>query len=159
MSPGDKITDTHLNTQLQYIILNNTNNTSLNMDNNFFSYIQFFYLLIGIFLAYNISKIILHNRALTARLRVLNSNREYTTRIHENRNVPPSILSTQVRIVKINEFILETDINSMCSICLEPFVENNLINTLKCKHMYHSKCIDTWFSTNNNNCPMCRCII
>jgi len=46
-----------------------------------------------------------------------------------------------------------------CSICLEPFVKNEKIIELDCKHNYHEKCIKDWMDTNNsgnNNCPICR---
>ena len=41
-----------------------------------------------------------------------------------------------------------------CSICLDNIKTDNAIQ-LKCKHIYHRKCLFTWFE-NNDTCPMCR---
>lgn len=43
-----------------------------------------------------------------------------------------------------------------CSIC---YSDMNVVNdrTLKCNHVYHKKCIATWFGKNiEKTCPMCR---
>ena len=41
-----------------------------------------------------------------------------------------------------------------CSICLDNIKTDNAIQ-LKCKHIYHRKCLFTWFG-NSDTCPMCR---
>lgn len=42
-----------------------------------------------------------------------------------------------------------------CSICLDPISTDEL--TLKCRHSFHSNCIDTWHNKNSYlSCPMCR---
>ena len=46
-------------------------------------------------------------------------------------------------------------LNSICGICREQFIDNNIIRELKCRHHYHINCIDTWF-TENKTCPECR---
>ncbi len=40
-----------------------------------------------------------------------------------------------------------------CSICIEPL--NNSKKQLKCKHEFHTKCIENWYSV-QQNCPICR---
>ena len=40
-----------------------------------------------------------------------------------------------------------------CAICMDDCKEKTC--TLECGHMFHTKCIFTWFKK-NNNCPMCR---
>lgn len=40
-----------------------------------------------------------------------------------------------------------------CCICLDENKEN--IKTLLCGHKYHKKCIEEWF-TKEENCPLCR---
>jgi len=43
-----------------------------------------------------------------------------------------------------------------CSICLEDWTnDDNLIILSKCYHYYHSKCLDQWSLTGNNECPTC----
>jgi len=46
----------------------------------------------------------------------------------------------------------------ICIICLENFKLNDHVCHLKCKHLYHYSCINTWIETNYNNktCPTCR---
>lgn len=41
-----------------------------------------------------------------------------------------------------------------CSICLEKFVDNEIIATLPCLHVYHHKCV---IQSNKDTCPICRC--
>jgi len=41
----------------------------------------------------------------------------------------------------------------VCTICLEPTKRTD--KKLKCKHMFHEKCIMTWFET-SIECPQCR---
>ncbi len=47
----------------------------------------------------------------------------------------------------------------MCSICQNDFIKKEYIRELPiCKHIYHKKCIDKWFSKDfkNMRCPICR---
>tara|TARA_Y100001958_G_C21247511_1_gene578931 strand:- start:5061 stop:5441 length:381 start_codon:yes stop_codon:yes gene_type:complete len=53
--------------------------------------------------------------------------------------------------------IIENDIDDSCSICLEKYKLNDMINRLNCNHIYHKECLDNWIQ--NNNCPLCRSII
>lgn len=52
---------------------------------------------------------------------------------------------------------IEEVINDTCSICLERFKLDDMINKLNCNHIYHKGCLDSWIQ--NNNCPLCRSII
>ena len=42
-----------------------------------------------------------------------------------------------------------------CSICLNKLEDNDLYKSNKCKHIFHSKCINTWFNY-HTTCPLCR---
>ena len=54
-----------------------------------------------------------------------------------------------------NNIEIKTD-NKQCSICLENICENSLYE-LECKHVFHVKCIVTWFRTpDKKTCPLCR---
>lgn len=56
------------------------------------------------------------------------------------------ILSCYLRpIIKIYE---------ECSICLENLDYKSDIIELRCRHIYHKKCIQQWFER-NNVCPIC----
>ena len=57
------------------------------------------------------------------------------------------------RYTKIN-FDSNIEYYESCTICLEDFDYNEKILQLKCNHIYHEKCIKTWF-TKKSNCPNC----
>lgn len=42
-----------------------------------------------------------------------------------------------------------------CSICLETFLEGDLLTCLPCNHRYHFSCLDPWVRT-CGDCPYCR---
>ncbi|KAJ3324526.1 hypothetical protein HDU76_013395 [Blyttiomyces sp. JEL0837] len=43
-----------------------------------------------------------------------------------------------------------------CTICLDSYAENDELRILRCKHGFHSECIDRWLLNNVNSCPICR---
>ena len=42
-----------------------------------------------------------------------------------------------------------------CVICYEEFKNNQFIKRMSCKHLFHSFCIESWF-TRSNLCPLCK---
>lgn len=46
--------------------------------------------------------------------------------------------------------------NDICMICLDKFKVGLYKRNLSCNHNFHKKCIDKWFRTNNQRCPICR---
>lgn len=54
--------------------------------------------------------------------------------------------------VAVMDAISEVETDAQCPICYEKIGEGV---QLKCKHAYHSDCIDTWFMK-KTTCPMCR---
>ena len=68
-----------------------------------------------------------------------------------------STMGAQYKIVKIKEHKFNDDEYSseICSICLDNYKKEDILNELKCGHKYHNTCIDDWIK-NNNNCPLCR---
>jgi len=44
---------------------------------------------------------------------------------------------------------------SSCCICLNEFNKEELLITMQCQHVFHSKCLSSWLSL-NSSCPMCR---
>lgn len=44
----------------------------------------------------------------------------------------------------------------MCSICLCPFEEKEMIKKLRCGHYFHCECIEPWLLNNKAVCPVCR---
>jgi hypothetical protein len=43
-----------------------------------------------------------------------------------------------------------------CTICLCGYEDNDLLRILRCKHGFHSECIDQWLTGHVNSCPLCR---
>ena len=44
-----------------------------------------------------------------------------------------------------------------CIVCLEEFAAGDIVNKLKCGHMFHPQCIYTW-ATYKPTCPACRAV-
>ena len=66
----------------------------------------------------------------------------------KNRNIPPKILD-------IIEYTVEEKlINYECIICLDEFNVGETLSLIKCGHMYHTKCLYTWF-LKRQVCPLC----
>ncbi|CAF1133202.1 unnamed protein product [Rotaria magnacalcarata] len=42
-----------------------------------------------------------------------------------------------------------------CAICLSEYIVNEKLKRLRCKHYFHSECIDPWLKT-STRCPICR---
>ena len=124
----------NINNDTQMYIINYKNN-------NLFS---LFILIFFIFSCVNVCKTINDQRIY--RLNQININE----RIHRNQ-IP------QKYIIKIKEYKLNEDLEESdnCSICLENYNKDNIINVLKCGHKYHKDCIDDWIN-DNNKCPLCR---
>ena len=83
-----------------------------------------------------------------------------TTTTNTNFNTDSSANNIDpIDVTNTNSGINNKDDNNsnMCPICIENFVNNDIIIKLKCGHNYHKTCITGWITTNANNpCPYCR---
>ncbi|KAJ2087778.1 hypothetical protein GGI09_006481 [Coemansia sp. S100] len=43
-----------------------------------------------------------------------------------------------------------------CPVCLEDFLEGDVLRVLECHHGLHIVCGDSWFTKGSNKCPICR---
>jgi hypothetical protein len=59
-------------------------------------------------------------------------------------------------IIQTNSISYKKEYNEQCSICLESFHENEILEQLTCGHYYHKTCIKQWFDKKNSTCPLCR---
>ena len=46
-------------------------------------------------------------------------------------------------------------VDEICTVCLVKYEQDEIVNTLPCKHIFHENCIQTWFES-NDTCPLCR---
>jgi hypothetical protein len=46
----------------------------------------------------------------------------------------------------------------LCSICLDEFEDGDQVRELRCHHIFHVQCVDTWLLT-KNQCPLCNRVI
>jgi len=70
------------------------------------------------------------------------------------KETPISPMPKEEPNIKITIFISEEP--SSCTICLEPFSQQQEVNETVCKHIYHLQCMKTLLNNNIRNCPLCR---
>lgn len=46
----------------------------------------------------------------------------------------------------------------MCSICCECYLDDDIVSTADCNHMFHQICLETWLDK-QCGCPLCRTVI
>ena len=60
-----------------------------------------------------------------------------------------------IRVIKTQPIIYKDNYMNHCTICLESFNDDELVEQLICNHYYHKTCIQVWFKK-NSTCPLCR---
>ncbi|KAI8853425.1 hypothetical protein BC829DRAFT_382776 [Chytridium lagenaria] len=68
--------------------------------------------------------------------------------------VPTSTPEASAHVLGVPDLLAAT--REKCTICLAPYEEDDELRILRCKHGFHSECIDQWLTSHVNNCPMCR---
>ncbi|PYH94909.1 hypothetical protein BO71DRAFT_218725 [Aspergillus ellipticus CBS 707.79] len=43
----------------------------------------------------------------------------------------------------------------VCAICLDPVNHQEMIHALPCRHVFHGRCLESWFLEYHNSCPVC----
>ena len=61
------------------------------------------------------------------------------------------LIKNKLEKYKVNEKFKEEE----CSICLDSYMEDEMIIYLECGHYYHNECSKQWFKE-GKNCPLCR---
>lgn len=73
----------------------------------------------------------------------------------QNRRTAISIID-DVSDIQIYSNILKLNMfnDTVCSICLENFEQDDRVRVLTCRHYYHDECIKEWFER-SSTCPLC----
>jgi len=48
-----------------------------------------------------------------------------------------------------------TQTEERCSICMDPYINEDMLKVLPCRHFFHSHCATGWLN-DHNSCPMCK---
>jgi hypothetical protein len=74
-----------------------------------------------------------------------------------NRRIVPHIKDEKNDILielKTTTFTLNEP--SSCTICLEEFIQDEIVNETNCGHFYHKNCMEKILNNKIKNCPVCR---
>jgi len=73
------------------------------------------------------------------------------------RKIKRLLKNKYIKKIKFTKSIIEYN-QIECPFCLEPFVKNDPLFLISCKHVFHEKCFDVWINHNYENlkCPICR---
>jgi hypothetical protein len=75
-----------------------------------------------------------------------------TTSLPPNTNTPPASLAARQGLIHLR---MRAPSKDVCVICAQTFCVNDVVTTLPCGHMHHSKCILCWLQR-KCTCPSCR---
>ncbi|CAF4453414.1 unnamed protein product [Adineta steineri] len=64
----------------------------------------------------------------------------------ELERLPTIIYSKTCKNIKIDD---------KCAVCLSEYINGEELKRLRCKHYFHSECINPWLKT-STRCPICR---
>ena len=68
---------------------------------------------------------------------------------------PNRIEKKEIIFMKNSSDINNPLYDNTCSICLEPYINNDKLYQLTCNHYYHQICINHWLQK-KTSCPLCR---
>lgn len=46
--------------------------------------------------------------------------------------------------------------HAICTICLDPIGDREMVRGLPCLHVFHRDCMDVWFEAFHVTCPLCK---
>ena len=71
-------------------------------------------------------------------------------RVNDNNNNQVSLIDNVQSLI-----ITDEQPEDVCSICLEEFEYNQELKKLKCNHIFHKECLESWIN-DKKICPLCR---
>ncbi len=78
--------------------------------------------------------------------------------IAQNRQFMQDIVVTtdENTLNTLNILKITKDMNENCTICMEEMNEDEEYFDIKCKHIFHKNCLETYLKNYNHICPVCR---
>ncbi|KAJ1554027.1 hypothetical protein HK096_005297, partial [Nowakowskiella sp. JEL0078] len=83
---------------------------------------------------------------LTARAVSSFSNQQSASEMLERRISMASVISTTISAIGADT----------CAVCMEDYLDGDMLRELPCKHLFHSTCIDKWLTSRSVQCPLCK---
>ena len=115
-------------------------------------YFNLFMFIFSVTFCLNLCRTVKIHRERRNQLEILHDHTIFSPRMGNGYNT----MEPQYKGIKIKEYkFVEESSSEICSICLDNYKKDDILNELKCGHKYHKTCIDDWIK-NNNNCPLCR---
>ena len=77
---------------------------------------------------------------------------------NNNRTFMEDVLVTtdENTLNKLNVSKITKDMNEKCMVCIEEMNEDEEYFDIKCKHIFHKDCLETYLKNYNHICPVCR---
>ena len=78
--------------------------------------------------------------------------------IQRKRQLEQGLSNEQIEgldLTRVTSEVQHSLIEECCSICLETFGQDECVRKIKCKHVFHQKCIDQWL-VRKGECPNCK---
>lgn len=64
--------------------------------------------------------------------------------------------SSPLQLDRAEDNATPPECEQQCHICLEDFVDGDLVRDLNCSHSFHAHCVDVWLMEKSASCPLCR---
>ncbi|KAL3115635.1 hypothetical protein niasHT_012778 [Heterodera trifolii] len=73
---------------------------------------------------------------------------------HQHQQIP-SLLAAYHAMPQILFMAIDQQGNE-CAICLDQIDLETFVRPLPCNHIFHNECIENWYGSNHETCPLCR---
>lgn len=151
---------------MNYIPPRNSTNQSDDNKGNLFPLISslvtlgIIFSIVFIFLFYRCIKSRRHHRQPQRDVEAAKAKPKETIDLQTLSDANPSQKYTEVKELTRQATSASTQSGSaeVCAVCIEVLVDDDDVRRLKCNHVFHMSCIDSWFQKHHVDCPLCRSI-
>jgi hypothetical protein len=57
-----------------------------------------------------------------------------------------------------NRDMTQFSASEVCGICLQTLGNQERFQRLRCDHVFHTRCVDSWLRRNHSDCPLCKSV-